>query len=397
MPVLIVVTGYYSMNVFEPLIWLGAALLLLRIQRDDARRLWPWLGLLLGLGLLNKIGVLVLGASIAVGVLVTPLRRHLAERRLWLGVGLTLLLFLPFLLWQLGQGWPTLEFIANAKENKIATLAPVAFLGETVLESHPASLPLLITGILWLLLSRAARPFRALGWIWPVACTILILQRSKPYYLSPAHPIVLTAGAVAVGEFLRRRRWRWGGPVLVVHLTLGGLFTLPMCLPLFSPEFTSRYMVATHLQPETGETAHSGLPLPQYFSDRFGWREQAEAAAAAYAAMPPEERSDCVLLCDNYGSAGAADYFRARGLDLPPTVCWHNSYWYWRPEERSGAVALAIGIHPELLARYYDEVEVVATVDAPHALPWVGQATIWRCRGAKADLASVWPLLRNFI
>ena len=84
-PTFLAVNHVYSMNCFEILFWALAAYLVLRICNletsdagegaSDGRRLWLLLGLVLGLGLLNKISVLWLGVGLAVGILATPLRR----------------------------------------------------------------------------------------------------------------------------------------------------------------------------------------------------------------------------------------------------------------------------------------------------------------------------------
>src|SRR5213596_167872 len=48
------VGNFFSMNVFEPLFWMGAVYLLVRIINGGSPTLWLWLGVLLGLGLENK-------------------------------------------------------------------------------------------------------------------------------------------------------------------------------------------------------------------------------------------------------------------------------------------------------------------------------------------------------
>ena len=50
-----------SMNVFEPLFWLGCAYFVLRIVRTGNQKLWLWVGVLSGLGLLNKHSMLIFG------------------------------------------------------------------------------------------------------------------------------------------------------------------------------------------------------------------------------------------------------------------------------------------------------------------------------------------------
>src|SRR5215467_12440686 len=103
---------------------------------------------------MNKISVLFFAFGLAVAVLATPLRRHLARPPVWGGALLASLLFLPYVLWQPAHSWATLEFMRNATRYKIAALSPLAFLAEQVLEIHPLNLPLWLAGLVWLLAGR---------------------------------------------------------------------------------------------------------------------------------------------------------------------------------------------------------------------------------------------------
>jgi hypothetical protein len=69
-------------------------------------------------------------------------------------------------------------------------------------------------------------------------------------------------------------------------------------------------------------------PLPQYFADEFGWREAVEKVAVVYRGLPERDRRPCAIYAQNYGEAGAIDYF-GRRLGLPPAISAHNSYWMW--------------------------------------------------------------------
>nr|MDQ6913102.1 glycosyltransferase family 39 protein [Verrucomicrobiota bacterium] len=46
--------NFYSMNVFEPLFWMGCAYLLIRILNGDSPKLWLWFGVIAGFGVENK-------------------------------------------------------------------------------------------------------------------------------------------------------------------------------------------------------------------------------------------------------------------------------------------------------------------------------------------------------
>src|SRR5262249_34265000 len=84
-----------SMNAFEPLFWVGCAWLLIRIVKTGNQTLWIWFGILAGFGIENKYSMLIFGAGIVFGLLLTPQRRVLASPWLWISGAIAFLIFLP--------------------------------------------------------------------------------------------------------------------------------------------------------------------------------------------------------------------------------------------------------------------------------------------------------------
>ena len=99
-------------------------------------------GVVLGLGLLNKISVLWLGAGLAVGIVATPLRRSLRRPGPWLAGLIAGALFSPYVAWEVVNGWPTREFIHNATSRKMVQVAPLAFVRGQVEMMLPFLTPL---------------------------------------------------------------------------------------------------------------------------------------------------------------------------------------------------------------------------------------------------------------
>src|SRR5215472_6751126 len=79
------VGNFFSMNAFEPLFWMGLVYLLVRIINGGAPTLWLWFGALLGFGIENKHSTIFFAAAVLVALLITPERRHFAQKWIWLG------------------------------------------------------------------------------------------------------------------------------------------------------------------------------------------------------------------------------------------------------------------------------------------------------------------------
>ena len=384
--------GYYSMNSFDLVFWAAAALLVARLTPEElGSRRFAALGLVLGLGLLNKVSVLFFGAGLAVALVVTPLRRLLLRPGPWLAAGIAGLVFLPHVLWQVHNGFPTREFIENATRFKNVGLSPAQFLASQVPEIHPLNAPLWIAGLAWLLLSRRGRPYRALGIIYVVALAILAVQHSKPYYLGPAYPPLLAAGAVVV-EGLRAR---WVRPLVVGVLLLAGAALAPFAIPVLPVDTFIAYQKTLGVTPEQSERSSLG-PLPQFFADRFGWEELTEPVAAAYRSLSLDEQARVIIVTRNYGEAGALRYL-GRRFGLPPAVSQHNSFYAWGPGRERADVAIIVGMNPDDLRDSWTSVEVAGRFHSPYAMPYEQRWPILVCRGLRLPLQDAWRRGRHFI
>src|SRR3954463_14214284 len=94
-PVFLLMHHWLTMNAVEPLLWLGCAWCVVRAINQNEPRYWLWFGLLVGLGLENKYSTAFFGAAVFAALLLTPHRRFLATKWLWLGALASLVIFLP--------------------------------------------------------------------------------------------------------------------------------------------------------------------------------------------------------------------------------------------------------------------------------------------------------------
>ena len=310
--------GLYSMNTWDLLAWATASLLVARLLAGGAPRLWILLGLVAGLGLLNKWSLLFFLAGLGVALLATaPLRRQLRQKEPWIGLGVMVLVNVPQLAWQFAHGWPTLEFIHNATQYKNAALSPAELILGQLFEMGPASAPFWLAGLGWLLFARGGT-FRALGLVYMVALVIIATQHGKTYYLVPAYAPLLAAGGVALEAVPRR----WARLAAVALLVVLGLPITPFAIPVLPVERFVQYSEALGVKPIAMERSALGA-LPQHFADRFGWTELTQAVAEAYRALSPEDQRRVVLVADNYGEAAALDYY-GRREGLPAAICQHR-------------------------------------------------------------------------
>ena len=392
-PVVLSLGSYYSMNVFDLLFWALIAWILVRVLSGGPERLWLAFGAAAGIGLLNKISVLYLGFAVLVGLVLARRWDVLRSRLFWAGGVLAVAIFLPHLLWQHANGWPTLEFMANARRDKMAPLSAPGFVREALLQTAPMAW-LWIVGVAWLLLARAAGRWRALGFAFLVVLAVLAFGGGKPYYLAAAYAPAFAAGAVAV-ETWTAGRTRALRPILAVLMAGVGLALSPFGRPVLPVDTFVRYAAALGQKPGT-EERHAVGRLPQFYADMHGWREMAEAVANVVRTLPAEDRAKACVFGQNYGEAGAVEYF-ARDLDLPPAISAHNSYWLWGPGACTGEVLVVVGDRRERLEELFDDVRLGAVSRCTDCMPYEDGRSIWVARGLKQPIAGLWPRIKGFI
>ena len=393
-PVYLAVGSFYSMNIFEPLCWMGCAWLLLRMIASGRRELWVPFGVLAGVALLNKHSMLFFGAALVVGLLLTRERRLLAGKWPWIGGAIALWFFLPNLLWLFRHDWATLEFMRNAQQWKNLPMSPLEFFKAQVLLQHPLTLPLWLAGLAALFFHPRLKKYRSFAFAFVFLFILFVAQRGKPYYLSPFFPLLLAAGAVLVDRFAAGRLGRGARAAYVALLLAGGLIMLPMWVPLLPVESQIRYTRAIGLTPPRMEQTRE-TELHQVYADRFGWREMVAVVARAYDSLSPGEQAECAIYTQNYGQAGAVDFY-GRRYGLPKAISGHNNYWLWGPGERSGKVLIIIGGDRDDHLQAYEEVTLFAVHNNRYAMPGENDLPIWICRRPKVTLEQIWPEVKDF-
>ncbi len=378
-----------TMNAFEPLFWVACAYLFVRVVKTGDERLWLWFGVVAGLGLQNKHSTLAFGFAFVAGLLLSPARRYLLSRWLWLGGAVAVVIFLPNVLWQIAHGWPTVEVLRNADKNQNVAFSLVEFVKGQVLFMHPLTLPVWVAGLYFYLASKAGRRWRALGWAYIALFALMVAFRAKVYYLIPFYPVLLAAGGVQVESWLARLAWGWPRVATLATLAAGGAVMAPLALPVLPVETFIRYQRALGVEPPRMEKL-SLRELPQHYADMFGWEEMTAEVGRVYNSLPPEERTHCAVFARNYGQAGAIDFFGARH-GLPKAIGKHQNYFLWGPREYTGECVITVGEREADVRKSFDQVELAATITHPYVLPHENNLPVYICRKPKRPLKEIWP------
>jgi Dolichyl-phosphate-mannose-protein mannosyltransferase len=387
-PIYMTFDNFLSMNAFEPVLWMACAAIVLRVLNGGSPGLWLCFGVVAGIGILNKHSMLFFGSGIAAGLLLTSARKQFARFEVWAAFAIAFLIFLPNLLWEIHNGYPTIALLRTVIGAKYATVSPLAYIGEQFLLVNPLAAPFWLAGLYFFLADKEGRKYAVLGVAYWVVLLEMILLHGKIYYLAPAYIMLLAVGTVWWERKAFSRVGAWLKPAVVAALIVSGVIAAPLAMPIFPVAAAAKYCAFWGVQDVKVENVPLNS-LPQLFGDMFGWREQVQAVARAMRSLPGEERSRATLLAYNYGEAGAIDYFGAR-YGLPKAVSGHNQYGAWGPRGASGNVVVAIGFTKERLDRAFGQVTAFETISPAYALPEESGLTIYICRQPRKNLAESW-------
>jgi Dolichyl-phosphate-mannose-protein mannosyltransferase len=392
-PVFLLMHHWLTMNAFEPLIWLACGWCIVRAIDRNEPRYWLWFGVLIGVGMENKYSTAFFAFAVFAALLVTPQRHFLANRWIWIGALCSLLIFLPNLIWLVRHNFPFLELMHNIRNTQRDVVrGPVAFIADQAMIMNPILFPLWVAGLGWLVVSPQGSRFRILGWIYALLLVAFIVLKGKNYYLSAAYPMLFAAGAVAF-ENLSRIRLGWSRAVYVALIVVVTCLLAPLSVPVLSPENYVRYQKALGFEPPKAENQPTG-PLPQHFADEFGWKDMAQETGRIYNALPPEQRAKTAIFANDYGQAGAIDFF-GKKYGLPKAISNHQNYWFWGPRDYTGEIVIVLGSDGTGDRKRFASVEVAGKTDHPYSRR-DENFDIFLCRDLNTTLQARWPKAKKW-
>jgi len=393
-PAFMIFFGFFSVNAFEYLAWTLSIYFLVRLLKTGDPRYWIYFGVALGLGLETKHTVVLLGFAIAAGLLFTAQRREYVKKEIWIAFAIALLLLLPNLIWQIANGWPSLEFYRNAEIYKNIPTPPLKGLLNQVLLQGPISFPLWLAGLLSLSMSQRWKNFRTVAWAFVVLFAIMIVSKSsRPDRIAAAYPVMFAAGATAVELLILKRKIYFLKPVTAVLILLGGIAMAPIGLPVLSPKALADYSAMLGVVPKLEKGKSS--PLPQWFADRFDWDIAVKTVADIYDRLPPEDKKRAVIFAPDYGHAGTLEFY-AKKYELPRVICNHNNYYLWSAADPNADILIAIGANRRDLDYLYGKVDSVGVLHGTYAMSWRINMPVYVARAPKIPLSDVWGKVKHY-
>jgi len=391
-PIALGFSHLFTMNAFDPFLWMLLAWLIVHLIQTGNQRLWLWIGALVGFTLLNKYGVIFLIAGFLVGIFVSPLRQSLARPWFWAGIALATLIALPNFLWQMHWNFPFVQLVRSVRQNgRDVMLPPLPYLGQQA--QMIGYLPsLLVVLAVWFLFSSRGKRYVVLGCGFLSVLGLMLMLKGKFYYVAPVYPIAFAAGAVCFEQLTDRPWLQWLRPVYALALFLVGALFAPLVLPLLPVESYIGYTKKLGIDQPKFENQQQSK-LPQIYADMVGWEERVRIVSVYFHSLSPEEQSVTAIGAPNYGQAGAIDLFGPK-YGLPKSISSSNNFWIWGPRNYTGeSVILLDEDSPEKYASHCQSLREIAHPQNPYSRP-DENFPIYHCRGFDLSLQVLWPKLK---
>ena len=359
------------------LAWAIILWLVVKLLAGGDRRLWLVVGVTAGIGLENKDTLLFLGAGLALGLVAARRWDVVRSPWAWSAIGIALLLWLPNLVWQAANGWPQLTMaraISQYAGDNRGQIVPLLWLF-----TGPFLFPVTAAGLIWVLRSKAAAPWRPIGIAALVGLALVVVSGGKAYYAIGSVPVFMAAGAILLDRWLARGRRLVKGVTFTTTAVLSGALIAYLTLPILP--------LATY--------AKSTLPATvQDVANTVGWPQYVATVESVVAALPADERAHAVILTNDYSEASSLILL---GTDLPPVYSGHNSFWSWGPPPAGLTVVVHVGDwRPADPGRFFLGCHDVAHIDNGLGIPNGEQgAAVTVCTGLRASWATLWPELRT--
>jgi 4-amino-4-deoxy-L-arabinose transferase-like glycosyltransferase len=354
------------------ILWLVVKLL---AGRDE--RLWLVVGITAGIGLENKATLVFLGAGLAVGLVLARRWDVMRSPWAWAAPGIALLLWAPNLAWQAAHGWPQLTMTAAiasyAAENR-AQIAPFLWLF-----TGPLLFPVSAAGLAWILGTRVAAPWRAIGIAAVVAMALVILSGGKAYYAIGSTAVFMAAGAILLDRWLDRGHQRLKMASFAATAAVSGALIALLTLPILPV----RVYAKTTLPSDVPDTA-----------SEIGWPQFVATVEAVVDSLTWEQRAHAVILTNSYSEASPLVLL---GSGLPPVYSGHNAYWDWGPPPDDRTVVIHVGDwRPADWSAFFVGCDDVATIDNGLGIVNGEQGkAVSLCTGLRRSWSAMWPALRT--
>jgi hypothetical protein len=299
-----------------------------------------------------------------------------------------LIIILPNIIWQINNHFPTSHQLDELSRTQLVNVKRIDFVKDQVMFFINSAF-LIILAFIGFIVYTPFKKYRFVFLSYVITIGLYLFLKAKNYYAIGLYPVLIAFGSVYLEKLLSKGWKNYLKPIVVIVVLL--LF-VPMYLiafPTKSPagiEKNNRiYKRFGLLRWEDGKDHN----LPQDFADMIGWSDLAKKVDSVYSQL--NDKNNTLVLCDNYGEAGAINYY-SKFKDIN-AVSMNADYINWfrlnKPIRNVILVQEADDDDPQRTRErpWFEKIEMAGMNDNPYSRE-VG-TKIYLLQGAKIDINSV--------
>ena len=334
----------YQPNSFDVLAWTVLFWCLIRYLQTQEHKWLLWMGVVTGIGILNKYNIIFLVIGMLGGLLLSSHRNVFKNKYLYIGIAIALVIISPNVIWQLQHGMPVLHHMKELSESQLVHVSRMDFLADQFKFFLGAAF-IVVASLVGLILYKPFREYRVIALIYVLTLLLFTYLRAKSYYSLGLYPVLLAFGAVYWERIFTHGRTRhlrvlWAALIVLPFALLVNVL-FPVMKPAQISEKARKFRALGLLRWEDGKD-HT---LPQDFADMLGWKDLADMALKTWQQVPEAEKPYTMIVCDNYGETGALNYYN-RGK-MPLAASMNADYVFWFPKMDTIHYIVKVGEKPE--------------------------------------------------
>jgi hypothetical protein len=321
--VLLRLNTLYQPNSFDVLSWTLLYFILLKYLNTDHSK-WLYIGaIVFAIGFLNKYNIIFLLIGVLPSLLLTKHRKIFFRPSLYLAILVGLVLIMPNLIWQYNNHFPVFYHLKQLSATQLVNVDRFDFLKNQLL-FFIGSIIVIFSSFYALLFYKPFEKYRLFFFSILFTLIAFLYFKAKDYYAIGIYPIYIAFGSVYLADILKKGWRKYLQPVAIAVPLLLFIPMYNVAFPNKSPGYivqhSGKYKKLGMLRWEDGKD-HL---LPQDFADMLGWKELAAKVDNVYMGLP--NKSNTLILCDNYGQAGAINFYTNQKLQA---VSFNADYINW--------------------------------------------------------------------
>ncbi|MDR0843867.1 MAG: glycosyltransferase family 39 protein [Tannerella sp.] len=321
--VLLRINLLYHPNSLDVLCWTSLYFVIIKYINTEKQNWLFVAAIVFAVGFLNKYNILFLLIGLLPAIMLTKQRKLLANRKMAMAFLIGLLLILPNLIWQYNNQFPVFHHLKELTDTQLVNASRLSFLmSQTVF--FLGALFVIISALYALWFYNPFKKYKSFFWAIIFTLAVFTYFRAKGYYAIGIYPIYIAFGSVYLADLFRTGWKRYLQPIAIAISILFFILLYNVAFPNKSPEYflenEKKYKDLGLLRWEDGKD-HT---LPQDFADMLGWQELAHKVDKVYSDLAEPDKT--LVFCDNYGQAGAINYYTTQGVKA---VSFNADYINW--------------------------------------------------------------------